>query len=140
MLKYLAVCKMTVKHAWGKKRTCHNCNARFYDLRQVQIVCPACGAVHDPDRQPKPRRHGLSARALLSETAIGGGVTREVVDNQPQPPEIEEIDGDSIHSAGDGEMPSDSNTLIEDTSDLGEDDDDIGEVIEHMDDDSDEKH
>ncbi|MDR2781707.1 MAG: FYDLN acid domain-containing protein [Holosporaceae bacterium] len=37
------------KDDWGVKRTCLSCSTRFYDFNKSQIVCPACGAVFDPE-------------------------------------------------------------------------------------------
>jgi uncharacterized protein (TIGR02300 family) len=34
---------MATKHARGTKRTCQNCDERFYDLERDPIVCPFCG-------------------------------------------------------------------------------------------------
>ena len=33
------------KPAWGTKRVCPSCGARFYDLRRDPITCPVCQAV-----------------------------------------------------------------------------------------------
>ena len=35
---------MATKQARGVKRTCQNCEERFYDLSHTPIVCPFCGA------------------------------------------------------------------------------------------------
>ena len=32
-----------VKLEWGEKHLCSNCSAKFYDMRQVQPICPSCG-------------------------------------------------------------------------------------------------
>ncbi|MDR2267872.1 MAG: TIGR02300 family protein [Holosporaceae bacterium] len=34
---------------WGTKRICLSCATRFYDFGKSQIICPACGAVFDPE-------------------------------------------------------------------------------------------
>jgi uncharacterized protein (TIGR02300 family) len=34
---------------WGTKRICLSCATRFYDFGKSPIVCPACGAVFDPE-------------------------------------------------------------------------------------------
>src|SRR3546814_9225165 len=31
------------KPEWGAKRICHNCGARYYDMRRDPIICPKCG-------------------------------------------------------------------------------------------------
>lgn len=35
---------MATKQARGTKRTCQNCDERFYDLDRDPIICPFCGA------------------------------------------------------------------------------------------------
>ncbi len=35
---------MATKQARGTKRTCQNCDERFYDLGHEPIICPFCGA------------------------------------------------------------------------------------------------
>jgi len=35
---------MATKQARGTKRTCQNCEERFYDLDRDPIVCPFCGS------------------------------------------------------------------------------------------------
>jgi uncharacterized protein (TIGR02300 family) len=35
---------MATKQARGTKRTCQNCDERFYDLGHDPIICPFCGA------------------------------------------------------------------------------------------------
>jgi uncharacterized protein (TIGR02300 family) len=35
---------MATKQARGTKRTCQNCDERFYDLDRVPIICPFCGS------------------------------------------------------------------------------------------------
>ncbi len=35
---------MATKHARGTKRTCQNCDERFYDLDRNPIICPFCGS------------------------------------------------------------------------------------------------
>ena len=41
------------KTEWGVKRTCPNCEARFYDLRREPIVCPECGSTFNVDDHGK---------------------------------------------------------------------------------------
>ncbi|MCT6838544.1 MAG: FYDLN acid domain-containing protein [Bifidobacteriales bacterium] len=35
--------KIMAKPELGLKRTCVDCNARFYDLNNMPVVCPKCG-------------------------------------------------------------------------------------------------
>ncbi len=138
------------KPEWGVKRTCYNCGARFYDLRRDHIVCPICSAVYDPDRQPRIRRGGAGVKddaVVPSRVAAGGLIERDLdedlgeeemaeadLDEETEIVEAEEADEGDL-----GDLDPAGGELIEDTSDLGEDDDDIGEVMEHLDEDIDEK-
>ena len=45
-----------MKQAWGTKRQCPNCGARFYDLNKDPIVCPKCQTVYEPEASKPPRR------------------------------------------------------------------------------------
>ena len=31
------------KPDWGEKHLCTSCGARFYDMKQIPVSCPACG-------------------------------------------------------------------------------------------------
>jgi uncharacterized protein (TIGR02300 family) len=44
------------KPAWGTKRVCPSCGARFYDLSRTPITCPVCQAVYQV--MPPPSRRG----------------------------------------------------------------------------------
>ena len=128
------------KAEWGTKRTCHSCGARFYDLHRETIVCPVCETVYDPDRQARTRR---SVGAAREEAVLVSRVDDEVVKKKALESDEEDVDAkDPDEGDGDGEIDeikSEDRDLIEDTSDLGEDDDDIGEVMEHLDEDVEDK-
>ena len=36
-----------VKDAWGVRRSCAACAAKFYDLQKTPPVCPKCGSVYE---------------------------------------------------------------------------------------------
>jgi uncharacterized protein (TIGR02300 family) len=124
------------------KRTCYGCGARFYDLHRTPIVCPVCGAVYDPERQPRVRKGGTVIRdePILAPVrddveGVGEAVADELVDE-----EIDDVDDlDDAADADNDDLATEDAELMEDTSELGEDDDDIGEVMEHVDDGLDEK-
>lgn len=154
-----------VKPEWGSKRTCSNCGARFYDLRRHPILCPVCGTVFDPERQPRVRRAGptrdetlapkAAAKAIIVDESVDVHADLAVDDNEDVEDEDEEVIDDSDADIDDAEdvvvakgkggladaddLSDEEDDVIEDTSDLGEDDDDIGEVMDHVDDDSDDK-
>jgi uncharacterized protein (TIGR02300 family) len=131
------------KPEWGLKRTCFSCGARFYDLRREPVVCPVCNAVHDPARQPRPKRSGAAARDEQIPVAAPSRAGR---DEEVQDDQVMEGDADELEEAADGgeesdidDLGSEEGEIIEDASELGEDDDDIGEVMEHMDDEMEDK-
>lgn len=127
------------KPEWGTKRTCYSCGARFYDLRRDPAVCPVCAGavVTDSEKQPRPRRAALAreephaaaqrGKVDLVEEPLDGELTEEDV-------ELDDLE-DQADADGEGQMETladGERELIEDTSDLGEDDDDIGELMEHV--------
>lgn len=127
------------KPEWGTKRTCFSCAARFYDLRKEPIVCPVCNTAFDPERQPKPRRSGPT---LKDEPALAPHLAEDEVADEAVDADAAEVD--DLEDAGEGgaatdDLATESEELMEDTSELGEDDDDIGEVMEHVDDEIDDK-
>lgn len=121
------------KPEWGTKRICHNCGARFYDLRREPAVCPACSTVAEPGRQVRPKRGGLKPELVAAPEVVDKIAIEDGEEDVLEAEEIGDEDADVT------EIEAEDEDLIEDTSDLGEDDDDIGEVIEHIDDDREEK-
>ena len=103
-----------LKQAWGSKRQCQECGARFYDLNKDPIVCPKCRKVFEPEAA-KPSRRGRPAPAP----------------KKPAPAEVapEAAEPDSDLEVGEDEEEE----VLEDTSELGEDEDDVAEVIEKVD-------
>ncbi|MBK8211369.1 MAG: TIGR02300 family protein [Rhodospirillales bacterium] len=129
------------KLEWGTKRTCFGCGARFYDLRRNPIICPVCSTVHDPERQPKPRRPGplpkeepIAAARLVDDDVVADD---DAVDADAV--EVEDLEEAAEAGTGEDDLATENGELMEDTSELGEDDDDIGEVMEHVDDELDDK-
>lgn len=129
------------KPEWGTKRTCHSCGARFYDLRRFPIVCPVCNAAHDPERQPKPRRPGplLKEEPALAPHLVDDDAVEEAADVETAEAELDDIEDTAEAESADDDLASENSQLMEDTSELGEDDDDIGEVMEHVDDEGEDK-
>jgi uncharacterized protein (TIGR02300 family) len=39
--------KIVSKPEWGTKRTCHHCDAFFYDMKKDPIICPKCLTEYD---------------------------------------------------------------------------------------------
>ena len=102
-----------LKQAWGSKRQCQECGARFYDLNKDPIVCPKCRKVFEPEAVKPPRRG-------RPQPAPKKPAPAEVV------PDVEVAEGD-LEVAADEEEE-----VLEDASELGEDEDDVAEVIEKV--------
>jgi len=102
-----------LKQAWGSKRQCQECGARFYDLNKDPIVCPKCRKVFEPEAVKPPRRG-------RPQPTPKKPVPAEIV------PEVEVAEGD-LEVAADEEEE-----VLEDASELGEDEDDVAEVIEKV--------
>ncbi len=102
-----------IKPAWGTKRTCLSCDAKFYDLQRSPISCPKCGAVFDPEASLKTRR----------------GRPAEKVAPKPEVAKPKKVEADEADEA-DTEEAEEDEELIEDASELGEDDEDMAEVID----------
>jgi uncharacterized protein (TIGR02300 family) len=135
-----------VKAEWGTKRTCHSCGARFYDLRRDRIICPVCGAAYDSDRQPRPRRPSPSIKEepALPPRVVGDDVAVESLDEDmaeadAAEADLEDLDEPNTADSNNDEIAKEGGEVMEDTSELGEDDDDIGEVMEHVDNELDDK-
>lgn len=123
------------KPEWGTKRICLSCGARFYDLKRDPIVCPACGAPHDPMAQSRPRR----SRAAAAPKAAAAAVVADEVE-APKANEVEaeaeveiEPEEEETEAAGkkgeDDDEEEDTDAAIEDVSELGADED-MSDVID----------
>ncbi len=144
------------KPEWGSKHICHNCGARYYDLRRDPIVCPKCNTQFDPEAFLKSRR---SRTAAVEEVAVAAPAAK-AKSPKPEAPaeepeevaEVEleaddeaagleplEADAESDDTAADDEIGTevedaddddegDSDVLMEDASELG--DDDVDEVVD----------
>src|SRR5581483_6607384 len=88
------------KQAWGTKRQCPNCGARFYDLNKDPVVCPKCQTVYEPEASKPPRR-GRPAPA-------------------PKKPAPAEADIADVELPED-EVGEEEEEVLEDASELGED-------------------
>jgi uncharacterized protein (TIGR02300 family) len=106
-----------VKAAWGTKRTCQSCGARFYDLNNTPITCPKCHHAHDPEDFVKTRRSRAAAgaaAAAAAKAAAAKGKAKEVVDG------VALDGGDLPEVEGDDDTADDA--ALEDTDDLAEED------------------
>jgi len=112
------------KPAWGLKRTCQSCGARFYDMQRDPIICPKCATVYDPEAMQRTRR-GRGSTAAPKPAPRPQPEMAEAPAGEA--PELEEAGID----VGEGEGEADE--VIEDTEDLPEDEADVNEVIENAD-------
>ena len=115
-----------VKPAWGMKRTCQSCAARFYDMQRDPIICPKCATVYDPDAVSRTRRGRTSAAAPKPAPRPPAPELVETP-GEAAAPELEEAALEIAEEETEGE------DVIEDTEDLPEDDNDVTEVIENVD-------
>lgn len=105
-----------VKAAWGTKRTCQSCGARFYDLNNSPITCPKCHHAHDPEDFLKTRRSRAAAgaaAAAAAKAAAAKSKAKEVVEGVAlDGGELPEVEGDEAAD----------DVALEDTDDLAEED------------------
>ena len=120
----------------GKKLTCQNCEARFFDLNKNPAVCPKC---HHKNKIPVTK-----ARRAAPPQLKAAGVKTPKIEAVAEVSEAEETAAEP--GAGDAneeidelenELEDDLNeSLMEDTSEMDEDNDELSEVLEHVDDDT----
>ncbi len=71
--------------AWGVKRTCNGCSARFYDLRKSPATCPKCGAVCEVHTTMRGKRGRAAKEVVLPlddfDLALGDAADIAVVDD-----------------------------------------------------------
>lgn len=115
-----------VKPAWGTKRTCQGCGARFYDLQRNPIICPKCATVYDPDAASRTRR-GRATAAVPKPAQRPPVPDLAEAPSEAATPELEEAELEIAGEEGEAE----GEDVIEDTEDLPEDD--VTEVIENVD-------
>ena len=88
------------KPEWGRKRTCHVCGKKFYDLNKSPIICPCPEAVEfDPDLSLKSRKGKILSTKAASEK------------NQNMSEDISNID--DIETDTDDQVVSDDDPLLD---------------------------
>ena len=140
------------KAEWGVKRTCPNCEARFYDLQREPILCPECGATFNMDDHGKvsgmrERRAPVAvapddADPLVEDEALVDEDEEEEDVEDPllaEDDEDEEPAGPTLADEDDEEaeaVPFKDPDLIEEDDDIDEDEDDDedDEDLEDLDD------
>jgi uncharacterized protein (TIGR02300 family) len=115
------------KPEWGSKRLCTSCGARFYDLQRDPILCPKCGAQHDPLANVRQFRSRSTAEAKVAKPAPAAAEPAEEDDDDlPDDADLDEMDDEE-----------EDDDMIEDASELGEEDEDVIDVAGEDDDDKD---
>lgn len=103
--------------AWGAKRICHNCGARFYDMRKNPIICPKCGTEHNPELVLRSRSR-RAPEELEEDRKVVASVEdeKELEQEEDALPEDDVVLDDDLDDAGDDDF-------MEDPSELDGDDD-----------------
>lgn len=104
------------KEEWGTKRMCPHCGARFYDLQNDPMTCPACGAEFTAESLVAGR-----GRAMITEKTAARGAAEDDV-----------IDADDDLDTGDTEGDLDDD-LLEDDDDADVSLDEIADVADEED-------
>ncbi len=93
--------RAAVKAARGTKRLCKGCGAKFYDLNQEDISCPACGAVFEIEAPApvvaaivKPKA-APKADAEAKPEAAADETEKAKDADEPEFVSLEEADGDA---------------------------------------------
>lgn len=102
----------------GKKLTCPDCGARFYDLGKSPATCPKCEHTFDAQPVLKPKRQPA---AEPKKKVVAKPVEEEKEDEDDEDDDLLEIDDDDDDLLPD---PDDDDDDV--------DDDDVAEVKEHI--------
>jgi len=110
------------KPEWGTKRQCSKCGARFYDLGNDPILCPACGVEHVPEIILKSRAPQAEEAPKPVKVAVKVAAEENVdIDDDEEEDEdldIEDDDDDAVL----GEMDDDEEDEPVGVSGAGDDD------------------
>ena len=106
------------KQNWGVKHTCLGCGAKFYDMGQSPISCPACGEplkLSAPGRTRR-RRKAAAKEELAQSSKKANGVVADEAEILPDEVESlideEEDDEDIVNLTADDE-DEDADVLVE---------------------------
>lgn len=95
-----------VNPAWGKKRVCTGCSARYYDMRNPAPVCPKCGTAVDMQMMLRPRKRVIET---ISSADLGALPEVDLIaDEQVDALDTTALDEDVL---GDDELDDDLSTL-----------------------------
>ncbi|ARJ70532.1 FYDLN acid domain-containing protein [Paracoccus contaminans] len=102
------------KEEWGTKRLCPVCAARFYDLRNDPMTCPACGSEFSAESLTSARTRSMIAEKAASRDAADEDVIDDDLDNAP---DAGELDDDLLDDDDD-----DGDVSLDDIADVAESD------------------
>lgn len=98
------------KDEWGLKRTCPECQTRFYDLTNNPMTCPSCGVSLTPD--------SFSA-------------DKSRVEKTQAAPAAEKVEPEDIVDVATTEIEDDGDDIVDDTL-LDDDEDDDTVSLEEL--------
>ncbi|MEZ5724625.1 MAG: TIGR02300 family protein [Paracoccaceae bacterium] len=104
------------KEEWGTKRLCPHCGARFYDLRNDPMTCPACGTEFTVESLAQGR-----GRSLVSEKTASKDDDQDddLIDDDLDDDDSGDIDDDLLE-----DDDSDDDVSLDDIADVASDDED----------------
>ncbi|HMQ42656.1 MAG TPA: TIGR02300 family protein [Paracoccus sp. (in: a-proteobacteria)] len=104
------------KEEWGTKRLCPHCGARFYDLRNDPMTCPACGTEFTVESLAQGR-----GRSLVSEKTASKDEDQDddLIDDDLDDDDSGDIDDDLLE-----DDDSDDDVSLDDIADVASDDED----------------
>lgn len=106
------------KDEWGLKRTCPECQTRFYDLTNNPMICPSCGTELTPESlAPDKNRVEKTQAAAAPEKPASDDIIDEADTTI-------EADDDSIDDALLDDDDDDDTVSLEELSDRPAADDD----------------
>jgi len=108
------------KPEWGKKHTCANCGAKFYDFKKEQIACPKCETAVKPATKGKRAAAEAVATPKPDEAAEATSKEKDPID------ELADLETDVV----DDDEDDAALMVVDDDDDT--DDDDFEEIKEHM--------
>ena len=104
------------KPEWGRKHTCSNCGAKFYDLEKVPVICPSCGHKIVVQSVLKSRRSAPAETTAATSTQKGETASPDAEEDD----NLLSNDDDLVLEENDDEDKT--NSLIENSADIDEDD------------------
>lgn len=105
------------KQARGTKRTCTECEVRFYDLNRSPIICPGCGEQHVPVTRREREAQARSSYAAMRQAPVA--VVPDAIASEVPPELIAELKDEPADAEADA-LPADDLLLEEAEEELDE--------------------